>query len=447
MADGQWQSGQYKPVDQEIEAFDLEVTGSIPPELNGMLMRIGPNPIPPTAEGHNFFEGDGMVHALTLSDGKAKAYKNRWVRTEEVSRKLSETPIADHIDEQDTSNTHVFPFAGKLFALTEGCIPYRLDMSLNTIMRDTFDGDIAQGFSAHPHIDPATGRLHAIGYDVSADAAATHFVIEPDGTLGWKTKIPLGGPSFIHDFAMTENFAIIWDMPLQFRQELKDAGDSAPFKWDHDYPTRVGIRPLNAKTPDIQWFETRSCFAFHSVNAWEVYDDQGALSEIVCDVIQFPKMFDEDRSGPGDAIPQLYRWVFNMKTGQMSNELFDQRIQEFPRIDERYWGKRSNFAVTTELFNSTGGSGIIVRDPKGETTSYGFEQDVVASEGVFVPESETAGEGEGWIMTFAVNKTTGASKASVFDATKVSDGPLGEVIFPQRVPFTFHGSWIPEAVL
>ena len=447
MADGQWQSGPYTPVDQEIEAFDPEVIGSIPPELSGMFMRIGPNPIPPTAEGHNFFEGDGMVHALTLEDGKAKAYKNRWVRTAEVSRKLGETPIVDPIEGQDTSNTHVFPFAGKLFALTEGCIPYQLDLSLKTIMRDTFDDDINQGFSAHPHIDPATGRLHAVGYDVNADKAATHFVIEPDGSLGWKTKIPLGGSSFIHDFAMTENFAIIWDMPLQYRQDLKDVGDSAPFKWDPDYPTRIGVRPLNAKMPEIQWFETHPCFVFHSVNAWEVYDENGALSEIVCDVIQFPKMFDEDRTGPGDAAPQLYRWVFNMKTGLMSNELHDPRIQEFPRVDDRYWGRPSSFAVTTELFNATGGYGLIVRDTKGNTASYGFEEHVASSEGVFVPGSDSAGEGEGWILSFGVNTKSGASKASVFDSTKISDGPVGEVILPQRGPFTFHGSWIPEATL
>lgn len=66
---------------------------------------------------------------------------------------------------------------------------------------------------------------------------------------------------------------------------------------------------------------------------------------------------------------------------------------------------------------------------------------------MFIPGSEGAGEGEGWILTFSVNTKSGASKASVFDSTKVSDGPIGEVILPQRVPFTFHGSWIPEALL
>ncbi|GAB5502009.1 carotenoid oxygenase family protein [Pyruvatibacter sp.] len=448
MTTGKWVRGPYAPVDQEVEVFDLEVIGSIPPELNGMLTRIGPNPIPPHAEDHNLFAGDGMVHAMTLSNGKATSYKNRWVRTEDVSRKLGETPVADPVDRQDTSNTHIVPFAGKLYAMTEACIPYQLDSSLKTIMRDTFDGDIAQGFTAHPHTDPVTGRLHAIGFDVNAETIATHFVIEPDGSLGWKTDIQLGGSSWIHDFAMTENFAIIWDMPLQHRQELQDAGEQAPYKWDPDYPTRVGIRPLNAKTPDVRWFDLEPCFVFHAVNAWEVYDEAGGLSEIICDVVQFAKMFDEDRTGPGDAAPpQLHRWVFNMKTGQMTDQMIDQRIQEYPRIDDRYWGKPSSFAVTTELFNSDGGSGLIVHDGRGNASSYGFEERVVASEGVFVPASETADEGEGWILTFGVHAQTGASKASVFDATKVSDGPVGEIILPQRVPVTFHGSWIPEATL
>ncbi|NQX93385.1 MAG: carotenoid oxygenase family protein [Erythrobacter sp.] len=33
------------PVEKEIEACHLEVKGAIPPELNGMLARIGPNRI------------------------------------------------------------------------------------------------------------------------------------------------------------------------------------------------------------------------------------------------------------------------------------------------------------------------------------------------------------------------------------------------------------------
>ena len=39
-----WLRGNYGPIENEIEAYNLEVLGSIPPELNGTFVRNGPNP-------------------------------------------------------------------------------------------------------------------------------------------------------------------------------------------------------------------------------------------------------------------------------------------------------------------------------------------------------------------------------------------------------------------
>jgi len=36
--------GAYAPVPDEIDAYDLEVTGTLPPELDGRYLRNGPNP-------------------------------------------------------------------------------------------------------------------------------------------------------------------------------------------------------------------------------------------------------------------------------------------------------------------------------------------------------------------------------------------------------------------
>ena len=83
-----WVQGAYAPVEQEVDCVDLEVDGVIPPELNGMLARIGPNPIGEVGEDHQLFLGDGMIHSLTLEGGRAVSYRNRWVSTEPVDGKL-----------------------------------------------------------------------------------------------------------------------------------------------------------------------------------------------------------------------------------------------------------------------------------------------------------------------------------------------------------------------
>ncbi len=54
--------GNYGPVMDELTEFDLQVTGSIPPELDGLYLRNGANPKSGTSV--HWFMGDGMVHGV-----------------------------------------------------------------------------------------------------------------------------------------------------------------------------------------------------------------------------------------------------------------------------------------------------------------------------------------------------------------------------------------------
>ena len=66
-------AGNFAPVAVECDADHLRVTGRLPRELNGTLYRNGPNPRFPAADAH-WFVGDGMIHAFTLEDGRARLY-------------------------------------------------------------------------------------------------------------------------------------------------------------------------------------------------------------------------------------------------------------------------------------------------------------------------------------------------------------------------------------
>jgi len=49
--------------------------GVIPPDLDGRLLRNGPNPavVPTDETDYHWFAGDGMIHAISLAGGKATA--------------------------------------------------------------------------------------------------------------------------------------------------------------------------------------------------------------------------------------------------------------------------------------------------------------------------------------------------------------------------------------
>src|SRR5205814_5864478 len=85
-------SGNFAPVLKEVDAVDLAVRGTIPRELRGRLLRVGPNPIAPEPSSYHWFLGDGMVHGVELRDGRALSYRNRWVRTDQAAPRLGEQP-------------------------------------------------------------------------------------------------------------------------------------------------------------------------------------------------------------------------------------------------------------------------------------------------------------------------------------------------------------------
>ena len=68
--------GVFAPVPDEVDLVDLEVTGALPPELEGSFLRNGPNPVFSPAGSYHLFDGDGMIHELAIAGGRAR-YRHR----------------------------------------------------------------------------------------------------------------------------------------------------------------------------------------------------------------------------------------------------------------------------------------------------------------------------------------------------------------------------------
>jgi carotenoid cleavage dioxygenase-like enzyme len=137
--------GAFAPVTDEITAFDLPVTGSVPAELNGRYLRNGPNPLGLDDPNYHWFVGAGMVHGVRLRDGRAEWYRNRWVRSQMMAKALGETwpegPV--HADADFAANTHVIQHAGRTLATVEaGALPYELTDELSTVGACDFGGNL-----------------------------------------------------------------------------------------------------------------------------------------------------------------------------------------------------------------------------------------------------------------------------------------------------------------
>ena len=81
VSDDPYLSGNFAPVGPEIDAADLPViAGRIPEDLSGAYMRNGPNPLFKPISYTYPMDGDGMIHAVYLDNGRAR-YRNRFVQT------------------------------------------------------------------------------------------------------------------------------------------------------------------------------------------------------------------------------------------------------------------------------------------------------------------------------------------------------------------------------
>lgn len=473
--------GNYGPVSEEHTAFDLSVTGSIPDYLDGRYLRIGPNPVtPPESEDYHWFLGDGMTHGVRLADGEAKWYRNRFVRSATVADALGEArPPRKTYGGLDLSpNTNIVEHAGRTLALIEGgSLPYELTDELETVGACDFDGTLPGGYTAHPHRDPVTGELHAIAYFWGWGNKVRYTVTGTDGRVRRSVDVEVKGSPMMHDFSLTENYVLIYDLPVTFDTKAAAKGQplpirpfaratlapvigrvkvpdpvtailgrtpakkrygatSFPYTWNSSYPARVGVLPRDGSSSDVRWFDLNPCYVFHPLNAYEDGDT------IVADVVRHERVFDAARFGPADALPSLDHWTIDLAAGKVIESRFDDRPQEFPRIDERRTGRRHRYGYSVGV--AVDEDSVIKHDlVSGSSEVHRFGAGHMVSEFCFVPRDNAAAEDDGVLIGFVYDATSDTSDLAILDAQTMES--VGTVQLPARVPQGFHGSWAPSA--
>lgn len=428
--------GNFAPVADEVTALDLPVQGAIPRGLHGRYVRNGPNP--KTGQSAHWFVGDGMLHGVEVRDGRAVSYRNRWVRTRAF---LEDAPRFRADGQWDltvgVANTHVIAYAGRMLALVETSFPTEVTPALDTVGWFDFAGRLTTGMTAHPKLCPRTGELHFFGYSFMPPFLTYHRA-DPGGRLVQSEVIAVPGPTMIHDFAITDSYVVFMDLPLVFDLELAMAG-TMPYRWSDTYGARVGVMPRGGTNAQLRWFDVTPCYVFHALNAYQ--DERGA---VVMDVVRYAELW---RDGSTSAAPaSLHRWRIDLAGGRVHEQPLDDRAVEFPRCDERRVGRvhRYGYAVYTERGVDRGtGTSLIKYDLRGgASTVHDFGPGRIPAEPVFVPASATAGEDDGWVMTYVYDASTDRSDLVILEAAGFSGKPVATISLPQRVPYGFHGSWI-----
>lgn len=440
--------GIHAPMQEERTIEQLAVQGTIPHELDGRYLRIGPNPIgQPHPGAHHWFVGDGMVHGIRLQGGRALWYRNRWIRSQAVSAALGEAPAPGPRNARsDTVNTNVLGHAGSIWALVEaGAFPVRIGAELQTLAHDPFGGTLHGAFSAHPHRDPRTGELHAVCYDAHDQTTVRHVVLDAQGRVQREEPLAVReGPS-IHDCMITDKYVLVFDLPVTFSMWQLLAGQSFPYAWNPQHAARVGLLARQGRGADVIWCDVDPCYVFHACNAFE-----DAHGQVVVDVVAHESMFAESTQGPDSRHAAFERWTIDPAARRVQRSVIDAQPQEFPRCDERLLGGYYRYAYAVPLAEEgaqfASRSHLIRHDlHRGERLVHEFGPDRHPGEFVFVPRSVQAAEDEGWLMGLVVDMARQTTDLVIIDAQRFNQPPQAVVTIGHRVPSGFHGNWVAAA--
>lgn len=465
--------GAYAPVFEEYVAntHTLQVIGEIPRDLAGIFVRNSHNPVHESQGVYHPYDGDGMLHAVQFEDGHA-TYRNRFVQTtgylaeQAAGRALWPGMLSPHLAARrgwgsigamkDNAGTDVICHAGRLLAsMSQGSEPWRLDpITLETLGPDEHWGRaLPDGIASHYKVDPATGEMMFFNYP-EKPPYMNYGVIDRNNKLIHYESIELPGARWPHDIGITRNYSILHDTPFFFDPKALERGERR-LAFHHDMPARFGIVPRHGKNADIRWFEASSCHILHLTNCYEDGDEIVMDGCIMRDP-QKPRVGDTmgDRQEVYAKIRKhlakhsnptmMYRWRFNLRTGQTYEQQIDDEITEFPACNNDYVGRPYRYS-----YNGIYEEGEwLLKGIKRFDMSADMTQRYEFGPGRFGGEPQIArrigskAEDDGYVVSFVTDMVANRGECVILDASDIATGPLARIILPHRLPHGTHACWI-----
>lgn len=414
----------------------------------------------------HWLDGDGMVS--TLHFGKDSIHlRSRYVR----SRKFKEEQNAGHPlfrtfgtsfpgsqlnraqnGLESPVNVSVYPFAGRLLAFGEQGLPWELNpRTLETRGQFTFGGRLndASPFSAHPKFDPKTGEMFNFGIFFSTQNPRLYFYCFKDGEMRYRKAVPLKYPCSVHDFSITQNYAIFYLSPYLLNiQGLLKEGKTVmeSLCWEPERGSQLLV--LNRKTGEqVLSVSVGHRHCLHLINSFEEGE------RLTVDVVEY----DEPLYSNYQPVPDLFsnvsqgspvRFVIDLQ----SREIFERialdyvKAPDFPAIDPRYAMKRYDDLWMLGI-SKTGHHGrkffdqlVHARwDEQNVLDTYQSpHMRYLGGEPVFIGEP---GKDDGVVICQEFDAAALKSSFLIFKAARVAQGPITRILLDDLLYLGFHAGF------
>lgn len=470
--------GPYEPLFNEYVITDLHVEGEIPRELNGALYRTGSNQHfrPLDVDHFHWFDGDGMVHAFRLKDGRA-SYCNRLVETdglkvERAAGRALYNGVCGHSDLpqhplpegappiKSAPNINVISLAGRVLTMHEiDPFYWELDpQTLETRGKFDFDGQFSAMLTAHPHTDHRAGEMLFFALDNEGHTLDC-FAANMQGQVLSRHRITLPFTPWIHDFIFTEHYYVFIFGPLRSRPLAPDLIPEGRSSLSFDSGANTRVLLVNRQTGQGRWFETDSSFTLgHYLNAHEA-GDQIIVDATVTRTVQpdfagrvedfYPFPLVNEPSPFSD--PELHRITIDLSTGRVSSNRIGDFSAEFVRPNETIMGTPQRYGYMAGIHapgpQTRGFNCLIKHDYQTGNSSFqhlSSGYDMIPGEPIFVPKPGAIAEDDGWLMAVWWDPVRNASEMVIHEASDLDGEPVARIKLDHHVPLGFHGNWIAD---
>ncbi|XP_073692944.1 beta,beta-carotene 15,15'-dioxygenase [Garra rufa] len=308
-----WRNGVEKP-----EPLKADVTGFIPPWLQGTLLRNGPGlfSVGNTSYKH-WFDGMSLIHSFTFKDGqvfyrskflKSKTYKKNIAANRIVVSEFGTMVYPDPCknifskafsylmnaipDFTDNNLINIIKYGEDYYASSEVNYINRIDpVSLETLGRTNYRNHIAINLAtAHPHYDE-DGNTYNMGTAIMNFGKPKYVIFKVPANATDKEKkqpalskveqicsIPFRStlyPSYFHSFGMTENYIIFVEQAFKLdilklaTAYFRDVNWGSCLKYDKDDITLIHlVNRKTGKTVNTKYYADPFVI-FHHINAYE----------------------------------------------------------------------------------------------------------------------------------------------------------------------------------
>jgi all-trans-8'-apo-beta-carotenal 15,15'-oxygenase len=461
--------GDMKSIARELPFTSLEVSGTIPDALRGTLVRTGPGlyelfgkPV-----GHSF-EADGALSAVRISGPHGAPHAEGAIRLVESRGLLEERRAGRPLfgarafyprrlwnslrsitkrgqGRKNTGNTALMTFRDRLFALVESSPPTEIDPRTLETIGETHLGVIGDAFSAHPHRVLDRGATIGFGLEYGPETTLHLYELADRGSPATRElgSVPLPHPVMLHDFAVTPTRALFLVSPVRIDlvRALLAIGDFSRLVTYHpEAGVEVIVVPLD-RPSEATRFAVDPFFQWHFAGA---RDDGDALEVLFVRHPDFETFEGLRKTGPRSSGVLVRGRVDPVRRRLDVEPLWDGRC-EFPRVDPRFEGRASAPFTNVFLTEEHEGRRHLVRFDvrSGRARLHPLADGLAGSEIVFVPRSADAPEGDGWALALVHDPRDDRSHVRILDTARFEDAPVATLRFPEWVPMTFHGLWIP----